>query len=181
MCHGFAAAIGLNMTRQAPQQIGRCVLVDAYWPLDAAMREKLAKRHFPDRSPNAHGGHLLAAWRFLRGRALFWPWFDERRTTIIPTQESALEPNALQHALIGFFEAPPWAEGLLRACLDTDLAAAGTDLAERIGWLCPDWTIARTELWRPDATRHGAVAGYDNRDMAARNQALRQLLDSGNQ
>ena len=164
MAFGHTAAIAHLLDASRDGRAGRLVFADSLLPEPSG---GYAARIFPDLTPEASGGHLLAGWRFVRGRALFWPWFDERAAAVIPTDPAALDPARLQEALVAHLQAAPECRALLEAALAVDMPAA----AARLQWVLPDWTEKHAGVRQPDAALH-----YDPTKTGARMAALKNAL-----
>lgn len=71
-------------------------------------RDNLAmlKANFmPDITPDAHGFHLLRAWRCVRDACLFDPWFDNRPSAVRSVDAAALAPDRLALAHLALLQA----------------------------------------------------------------------------
>lgn len=169
MAFGHAALIAHALQSALDGRAGRLVLADALVPEDPG---DYAARYFPDLTPEAAGGHLLAGWQFVRGRALFWPWFDERAAAVIPANEAALDPARLQAELVAHLQAAAGYGELLEAALAVDIPEG----AARVQWVLPDWTAKRAGLRQPDA-----ALLYDPTRRGARIEALRETLSAFDQ
>ena len=74
LAHKSAVALALEMMTQDAQAIAHAVLAN---PLAQAAEDlaQLHEHYAPDLAPRWDGGHLLAAWYFVRDRNLYWPWY----------------------------------------------------------------------------------------------------------
>ncbi|MBV6416702.1 MAG: 2-succinyl-6-hydroxy-2,4-cyclohexadiene-1-carboxylate synthase [Steroidobacteraceae bacterium] len=104
--------IGLELASIASRRVRRLVLVAPPY-FDRATQVKLRERYVPDISLDGHGGHLLAAWHFLRDHGLFWPWY-ERTVAAILHGERQIDPGRVHQRVLELFRAP---EGWRRMCL----------------------------------------------------------------
>ncbi|MCG8507449.1 MAG: alpha/beta fold hydrolase [Sphingomonadales bacterium] len=164
LAFGHSAAVAGDLGDRLGPRVGRTVLADALLPQG---RDDYQERYFPDLTPQAAGGHLLAGWRFVRGRALFWPWYDERAAAVIPTDRAALEPARLQEELIAHLQAAPEH----RALFTEALAAPPRDTHDRLRWVLPAWTKGHDGLTQPEAPRL-----YESTKPGARMAALKDVL-----
>lgn len=169
MAFGHATAIAHLLDASLDGRAERLVFADSLLPEPSG---DYAARIFPDLTPEASGGHLLAGWRFVRGRALFWPWFDECAAAVIPTDEAALNPARLQEELVAHLQAAPECRALLEAALAVDVSQT----AARVRWVLPNWTKKRAGLRRPDA-----ALLYDSTQTGARMAAFKDALSNGDQ
>lgn len=85
-------------------------------------RRTLRGKRAPDLTPRADGTHLNAAWRYLRHRALFDPWFERRREYAVPG-EPALETGTLHAACVDLLKSLPQHQAAFDAELAYPLAA----------------------------------------------------------
>ena len=99
---GLSAGVAVEMARRLGDKVSRIILVDSHYPT-VGYREDFAAGYLPDLTPNAHGGHLLAGWRFARSQALFWPWFREEIPGIRPI-DSDIEPGKTHQRFVALWE-----------------------------------------------------------------------------
>ncbi len=105
--------VGLELARLAPKRVRRLALAGPL-VLDAALQRELRRRYAPDIRIDAHGGHLLQAWQFVRDHGNYWPWYDNTREAIIPTADS-LDTAVVHQRVLEIFRAPDAWRRALRA------------------------------------------------------------------
>lgn len=98
--------VGLEFAHVAPRRVRRLVLAGPPW-FDRALQAELRARYAPDIRPDAHGGHLLQAWQFIRDQGLFWPWFRTTREGIIRGAVH-VDTRMVHRRVLEVLRAPAW-------------------------------------------------------------------------
>lgn len=124
VAHGGSAALAVLMA----QHLGpRCAGLVLHAPLPLNAEEAA---HFlgglPDPTPDAHGGHLLACWNWLRLKALFRPWLTADANAAVAA--GASPPFRLHGHVVEMLRAGPLFAALWRGALAVDLHAASASL-----------------------------------------------------
>lgn len=75
--YGFhaGASVALEIARAVPARTA-AVILDSLGLYSAADGEAMATRYPPGITRDAHGGHLLQLFHYVRDTYLFWPWYD---------------------------------------------------------------------------------------------------------
>lgn len=142
VAHGLSAALALDWLAATDAPAKKLVLLDAVFP-DDSLRPDIAAGLIPDLTPQAAGGHLLAAWQAVRESALFYPWFRPVHAAAIPS-DGKLVTGPLQQAAVALLRGWRTAQSLLPTALDAPsrLAGGGLDTVA----LVPDWSQGRGGL-----------------------------------
>ncbi len=98
--------VGLELAHLAPRRVRRLVLAGPLW-FDRALQAELREHYAPELKVEAHGGHLLQAWHFLRDQGLFWPWYNTTREGII-RGEPNVDTQMVQRRVLEVMRSPAW-------------------------------------------------------------------------
>lgn len=79
--YGFhaGASVALEIARAAPERTA-AVILDSLGLYSVEAGEAMATRYPPGITREAHGGHLLKLFHYVRDTYLFWPWYDTSST-----------------------------------------------------------------------------------------------------
>lgn len=169
---GLAAGVGVALSGKLGSRASRLLLVDSHFPTEE-YRVEFAANYLPDLTANAHGGHLLAGWRFARGLALFWPWFREDIPGIRPV-DSEIDPGKIQQRFVAL-----WESRARHRRISPKFFAAPTEdelSGLPVRWLHPAWADGMAAMARP-WTGADAVS-YADGDADARLSALSAALSA---
>ena len=173
---GLSAAVGLALAERLGDRVSRLVLADSGLPTKA-YRDEFRARTLPDLTPNKHGGHLLAGWRFARSGALFWPWFREDVPGIRPI-DGDIETGKVHRRFVALWEcrarerepSPLFFASLL------SVLAADQMRGLPLSWVHATWASDMEGMEKPWACGNGDDFCYADESSAARLAALTDAL-----
>ncbi len=99
--YGFGGALAISVSEGINAQ--RVVAIDPLVP-DDAVKSATLQSGVPDLEPHRDGRHLLAAFTMARDAELFWPWFDQRKTSI-RHRNANLDPAHLHQKTVDILKA----------------------------------------------------------------------------
>lgn len=77
------ALIGCELAATHPDRV-RKLVVDGTPIFPPDFRKQLYENYAPKMQPDAYGGHLAWAWRFVRDMSQFWPYFEQNAAHRLP-------------------------------------------------------------------------------------------------
>jgi pimeloyl-ACP methyl ester carboxylesterase len=114
---GGAGTLAVELAAKLGPRVASLTLIDPL-PLDAAERDTFLAA-LPDLAPHATGAHLLAAWNWVRLKALFWPWLPPSAAAAI--RAAAPPPRQVHEQVVEMLRAGERFAALWRALLVADL------------------------------------------------------------
>lgn len=103
--------------------------------------EKFTRLYIPDLKAQKYGGHLLTGWSFLRMKNLFWPWYEERKSNIIPVHPES-QPHNLQNCFVALMQTKEIGYQLANQLLLNSI----TNKYESDMLILPDWVKERDDI-----------------------------------
>jgi pimeloyl-ACP methyl ester carboxylesterase len=141
---------------------------------DEAERSELAGRLVPDLAPRWDGAHLLTAWRYLRHRALFDPWFARARAFAV-AGEPDLDAERLHRRCVDLLKSAPHHAAAFDAWLAYPLAGHMTRSDVRRVILEPGDPMSAPR--RRDALAAALGGGAEFRDIGTGRGGLAAALE----
>ena len=176
---GLSAAVALALAERLGDRVRRLVLADSGLPTEAYCDEFRA-RTLPDLTPNEHGGHLLAGWRFARSGALFWPWFREDIPGIRPI-DGDIEPGKLHRRFVALWECRAREREPSPLFFASLLSVLAKDQMRDfpLCWVHAAWASGMEGMEKPWTAGNGDDFCYADESSAARLGALTDALSGG--
>jgi pimeloyl-ACP methyl ester carboxylesterase len=119
------AVLAVAVAARAGARVRRLVLVGAPVP-EPGVRDELLERYTVPLEPRFDGGHLSAAWSYVRDMELYSPWYRRTRRAIVWRDPADVEQ--LHQRFVDLLGAAGTYAGVYRAALEYDLAAGLRDV-----------------------------------------------------